>query len=54
MADKGNANVIVVMERNEYDGKVRELLNDTTTYRRLPKDPTKGQETQLNRKLQEK
>ena len=37
-ADKGNATV--VMERKDYDGKVRGLLNDTTTYQRLPKDPT--------------
>ena len=46
-ADKGNATV--VMERSNYDGKVRELLNDTTTYRRLPKEPTQTQETRLSK-----
>ena len=50
-ADKGNATV--VMERSDYDGKVRELLGDTTTYRRLPKDPTQAQETKLSRRLRE-
>ena len=29
-ADKGNATV--VMERSNYDGKVRKILNDTSTY----------------------
>ena len=29
--DKGNATF--VMERSDYDGKVRELLSDTSTYR---------------------
>ena len=50
-ADKGNA--MVVMERSDYDGKVKELLGDATTYRRLPKDPTQAQETKLSRRLRE-
>ena len=50
-ADMGNATV--VMERGDYDEKVKELLDDTTTYRRLPKDPTQTQETRLSRKLLE-
>ena len=48
-ADKGNATL--VMERSDYNGKVRKLLNNTTTYRHLPKDPTQTQETRLSRKL---
>ena len=48
-ADKGNATV--VMERSDYDKKVRGLLNDTTTYNRLPKDPTQTQENKISRKL---
>ena len=50
-ADKGNATVM--MERGDYEGKVRELLNDTSTYRRLPKDPTQAQETKISRMLRE-
>ena len=37
-ADKGNATVI--MEREDYDRKIGELLNDTSTYHKLPKDTT--------------
>ena len=37
-AEKGNA--MVVMERSDYEGKVRELLSDTSTYRRLPNSST--------------
>ena len=35
--DKGNATE--VMEREDYDTKIRELLDYTSTYRKLPKDP---------------
>ena len=49
--DKGNTTV--VMERSDYKGKVRELLNDIYTYRRLPKDPTRAQETKISRILRE-
>ena len=48
-ANKGNATV--VMEREDYDRKVRELLSDATTYRKLPRDPTQAQEAKLSRKL---
>ena len=48
-ADKGNTTV--VMERGDYDRKVRELLDDTSTYRKLPKDPTPTQESKISRKL---
>ena len=37
-ADKGNTTV--VMDKADYDRQVRELLNDTSTYRKLPKDHT--------------
>ena len=50
-AEKGNATV--VMERSDYKVKVRELLKDTSTYRRLPKDPTQAQETKISRMLRE-
>ena len=39
-ADKGNATV--VMDQTEYDGKIRTLLADASTYRRLPRDPTQA------------
>ena len=45
-ADKRNA--AVGMEREDYDKKVR---NDTSTYRKLPKDPTPTQESKISRKL---
>ena len=48
-ADKGNATV--VMERKDYDRKVRGLLDDTSTYYKLPKDPTPTQESKISRKL---
>ena len=48
-ADKGNATV--VMEREDYNRKVRELLSDATAYRKLPRDPTEAQEAKLSRKL---
>ena len=42
--DKGNATV--VMKRSDYDEKTRGMLDDTTTYRKLRKDPTATQDTQ--------
>ena len=51
LADKRNETV--VMERSDYDEKVRGLLSDTTTYKRLPKDPTQTQENKICRKLRE-
>ena len=49
LADKGNA--MVVMEKRDYDRKIRELLKDTSTYRKLQKDPTPTQESKISRKL---
>ena len=46
MADKGN--VMVVMNSEDYDGKIRSLLADTVTYKRLVKDPTLAQERRMN------
>ena len=46
MADKGN--VTVVMNSEDYDGKIRSLLADTVTYKRLVKDPTLAQERRMN------
>jgi hypothetical protein len=37
-ADKGKC--LVVMDREEYQNKMEEKLADTTTYKRLEKDPT--------------
>ena len=45
-ADKGN--VTVVMDHEDYDGKVRALLADTDTYKRLTKDPILAQERKMN------
>ena len=44
-ADKGNATV--VMKRSDYDEKMRGMLDDTTTYRKLRKDPTATQEARI-------
>ena len=49
-ADKGNATV--VMNRSDYDRKIRTLLTDTDTYKRLPKDPTPAMERRMNGLLQ--
>ncbi len=48
-ADKGNATV--VMKRSDYDERMRGMLDDTTTYRKLPKDPTATQEARIGRTL---
>ena len=45
-ADKGNATV--VMDCEDYDKKIRTLLADTGTYKRLPRDPTPAQERKMN------
>ena len=49
-ADKGNATV--VMRREDYSTKLKGML-ETSTYRRLGKDPTATQESRLSRKLKE-
>ena len=41
----------MVMEREDYNRKVRELLDDTSTYCKLPKDRTPTQESKISRKL---
>ena len=46
-ADKGNATVVM---RSDYDKKMRGMLDDTTTYKKL-KDPTATQETRIVRTL---
>ena len=47
-ADKGNATVVM---RSDYDEKMRGMLDDTTTYKKLKKDPTATQETRIVRTL---
>ena len=42
-ADKGNATVVM---RSDYDEKMRGMLDNTTTYKKL-KDPTATQETKI-------
>ena len=44
-ADKGNATV--VMSRSDYDKKMRGMLDDTATYKKLKEDPTATQETRI-------
>ena len=39
------------MERGDYDRKVRELLNNTSTYCKLPKHPMLTQESKISRKF---
>ena len=45
-ADKGNATIVINSE--DYDGKIRSLLADTDTYKRLAKDVTLAQERRIN------
>ena len=44
--DKGNCTVI--MDRKDYDEKVKELLGEESTYKFLKKDPTKKTERDMN------
>ena len=44
-ADKGN--VMVVMKKSDYDEKMRGMLDNTNTYRKLWKDSTATQETRI-------
>nr|CAB3263310.1 uncharacterized protein LOC108950552 [Phallusia mammillata] len=46
-ADKGNCTVI--MNRPDYDKKMSDLLLDTSTYKRLKRDPTRKSERVLNK-----
>ena len=43
-ADKGNATVVM---RSDYDEKMRGMLDDTTTYKKLKKVPATTQETRI-------
>ena len=43
---KGNATV--VMDQTDFDGKIRKLLADANTYKRLQTDPTAALERQIN------
>ena len=45
-ADKGDTTV--VMERGDYDRKIKELLDDTFTYHKLPNDPTRTQDSKIS------
>lgn len=44
-ADKGNSTV--VLTTSEYDAKMKDLLDDQTTYRKLKKDPTAATERKV-------
>ena len=44
-ADKGNATV--VLDADDYESKAHDLLDDTTSYRVLRKDPTQATERKL-------
>ena len=48
-ADKGNCTV--VMDRKDYDNKVKQMLSDQKTYKILKKDPTRCTERKLNVEL---
>ncbi|XP_046848063.1 uncharacterized protein LOC124441644, partial [Xenia sp. Carnegie-2017] len=48
-ADKGRKTVI--MDRSEYIDKAKTLLQDTTTYELLHKDPSKTTTNRINQKL---
>ena len=45
-------NTMVVMKRSDYDEKMRGMLDNTTTYSKLQKDPTATQEARIVRKQQ--
>ena len=44
-ADKGVA--LVIMDRNEYNNKAQELLEDRETYKEISTDPTNKLKTKL-------
>ena len=46
-ADKCNKTII--LEKTDYDNKMLNLLNDTNTYCRIIKDPTKSIQTKINK-----
>ena len=48
-ADKGR--VTVVMDKDEYDWKLQQMLDDTNTYEKLRSDPAPALEWRMNGKL---
>ena len=48
-ADKGRATV--VLDRVHYDRKLREMLDDQKTYKKLKKDPAPALECRMNSRL---
>jgi hypothetical protein len=48
-SDKGNSTV--VLDSSEYKDKANQILSDQASYQRLPRDPTKKLEKELNVKL---
>ena len=48
-ADKGRATVL--LDRDEYDKKLQDMLDDTKVYRRLKRDPTPALERRMNSTL---
>ena len=50
-ADKGNATV--VLDRTEYDDKLRSLLEGGDTYRKIPMNPTARMETKVTRMVKD-
>ena len=50
-ADKGR--VTVIMNTTEYDSKIRELLKDVTTYKKLSSDPTNKFKTKVVKLLKQ-
>ncbi len=50
-ADKGRSTV--VMDKSDYEKKVMDLLSETNTYRKLPRDPAASLERRMNALLLE-
>ena len=48
-ADKGRPTVL--LDRADYDKKLQDVLDDTSTYKRLQKDPTPSLERRMNSML---
>lgn len=48
-ADKGRATVL--LDRDEYDKKFQDMLDDTKVYQRLKRDPTPALERRINSTL---
>ena len=50
-ADKGNAIIIVVIDKQQYEEKLTEHLFDDQTYRELTNNPIKYLQNKVNREL---